>query len=140
MGLIEKIPGGRKANAPRAQTDDKVIERARAVVASAGAELLVPVTPWDDQTHAEKLGTLTGKALDKTKDILELVCDPSNLKLLSIRKDAALSIIAAQVKVDETQLRAQNDESRDRALAEVRRRIEQYQANGRAKITSDPKS
>jgi hypothetical protein len=130
-GVIEKIPGGRKPKTPSPRKSDKVIERARAVVASEGARLPAlaksEARNWAKKTHAEKLGTLTGQALDKTREILELPCDPDNLKLLSIQKDAALSIIAAQVKVDETQLRARNEEKHNRARAEILRRLEQRQ-------------
>ena len=99
MGLVEKFPGGRKSKTSPPRKADKVIHRAGAIVASEGARL--PAVPkskardWGKKTHAGKLSALTGKALDKTKEILELACDPDNLKLLSIQKDAALSIIAA---------------------------------------------
>jgi hypothetical protein len=143
-GVIEKIPGGRRAKAPKPREGDKVIHRARAIVASEGTRL--PAMPkseardWGKKMHADKLRALTGKALDKTKEILELACDPDNLKLLSIQKDAALSIIAAQVKVDETQLRARDEESHQRALAKIRRRLEEYDATHPLCTAADPNS
>jgi hypothetical protein len=109
MGLIERFAGGRQPKAkPRVvKRRGKVIERARAVVARPRAEPpAVAVSPWNEQTHAEKLNTLTGMALDKTREILELPCDTQNLKLLSIQKDAALSILSTQTKVDDNRLRA----------------------------------
>jgi len=126
MGLIERFPGGRqptaKAKVQPVKREAKVSERARAVVASKRAELpAAPVTPWNEQTHAEKLDTLTGMGLDKTREILELPCDPENLKLLSIQKDAALSIASMQVKVDENRLRARRADF----LPELLRRIEE---------------
>lgn len=108
MGVIGRFPGGRRPTArPRAvKSEAKVVEQASAVVANQRAEVSVaPVPPWQEQTHAERLNTLTGKALDKTRDILDLPCDPDNLKLLAIQKDAALSVLSTQVKVDETRLR-----------------------------------
>jgi hypothetical protein len=107
-GVIAKIPGGRrpKEHATAYNGKPDMIEKARAVVANVRSELpLVPGAPWQDQTHAEKLATLTGKALDTTLAILDLPCAPDNLKLLSIQKDAALSLLSTQVKVDQNRLR-----------------------------------
>ena len=121
-GVIEKIPGGRRPKGRRTRagaSEVKVIEQARAVVASGRAGLREePVLPWQDQTHAEKLDVLTGKALDKTLEILDLPCDPGNLKLLAIQKDAALSVLATQVKVDENQLRERKDNDKLAAILE----------------------
>ncbi len=107
--------------------EPKVIERARSVVASERAELpAVAVSPWNKQPHAEKLDTLTGRALDKTREILELPCDPENLKLLSIQKDVALSILSTQTKVDENRLRGRQTDMMPeltRRLAETEKRI-----------------
>ncbi len=108
-----------------------MIERARAVVPIDRGEVPVePVPPWEDQTNAEKLSTLTGKALDTTRAILDLPVDPSNLKLLSIQKDAALSVLSTQAKVDENRLR--DREQRDGALRALLRQIEEDRARERA--------
>jgi hypothetical protein len=131
VGLIERFPGGRrpkaKAQARAVKREARVIERARAIVASEPAELpAAPVSPWNEQTHAEKLNTLTGMALDKTRELLELSCDPENLKLLSIQKDAALSILSTQTKVDENRLRGRQTDMMPellRRLAETEKRI-----------------
>ena len=145
MGAIERFPGGRRRKAPAlAKGGTKAIEQARAVAAIERTRLPAmqksDARNWEKKTHAEKLRALTGRALDKTKEILELACDPDNLKLLSIQKDAALSIIAAQVKVDETQLRARDEESHQRALAEIRRRLEEYDATHPLRTAADPNS
>lgn len=132
-GNIVKIPGGRRPKPPpptRAAQDD-VIERARAVAPIDRGEVPVePVPPWEDQTNAEKLSTLTGKALDTTRAILDLPVDPSNLKLLSIQKDAALSVLSTQAKVDENRLR--DRERGDGALRALLRQIEEDRARERA--------
>ncbi len=114
MGMIERFPGGRRPKGrAQAKRGSKVIEQARAVVVPERAELPVaPAPPWQDQTHPEKLSTLTGKALDKTREILDLPCDPGNLKLLAIQKDAALSVLSTQTKVDENRLRQREDRDR----------------------------
>ncbi len=130
-GMIKKIPGGRRPRAPThaKASDMTVIEEARAVVVrDHGGLPALSVLPWQDQSHPEKLHTLTGKALDKTREILDLPCDAGNLKLLAIQKDAALSILSAQVKVDENRLRQQ--ENGDRLLAELLRLIEEEKAKG----------
>jgi len=120
LGLIEKIPGGRPKKGAVVKSVVKEVNQARAVVASRGASIPVePEKPWATQTHAEQLNTLTGKALDVTRQILDLPCDLGNLKLLSIQKDAALSVLSTQTKVDENRLRAQRPDG----LAEILRKI-----------------
>ncbi len=136
-GMIKKIPGGRRPRAPtRAKASDvMVIEEARAAVVRDHTEVpALSALPWQDQSHPEKLNTLTGKALDKTREILDLPCDPANLKLLSIQKDAALSVLSAQVKVDENRLRER--EHGDRGLADLLRLIEEEKAKGRGEPDS----
>ena len=107
------------------------MERAREAVTRETAELPgVVEMPWDDQTHAQKLSLLTSKALEKTRQILDLPCDPGNLKLLSIQKDAALSVLSTQVKVDEGQLRMR----RENVLEEITRRIAEIEREDEAKL------
>jgi hypothetical protein len=55
--------------------------------------------PWAAQGHGEKLETLTGKALDTLKDILDQPTALDDLKKLSAQKDAALSVLGASIKV-----------------------------------------
>jgi len=109
-----------------ARSNSKEVNRARAVVAVQRANIPIdPERPWDDQTHSEQLNTLTGMALDVTRQILELPCDPINLKLLSIQKDAALSVLSTQTKVDENRLREQRPDRLAQILAEIRELEEQ---------------
>lgn len=56
--------------------------------------------------------------------------DPGNLKLLSIQKDAALSVLSTQAKVDGNRLR--DREGRDDALRALLRQIEEDRARERA--------
>ncbi len=127
MGLIQKIPGGRPPKDRVAATPATTVEQARVVVVSEHAEIPpTPMEPWQDQTHAEKLDTLAGMALDKTREILELPCDPENLKLLSIQKDAALSVLSTQVRVDENRLRQQGKSDR---IGELLRELEAVEAD-----------
>ena len=65
--------------------------------------------PWGEQSNPERLSNLTRQSLDTIKAILDIPSDPQNLKLLSIQKDAALSVLASQIKVDQTRLRARDD-------------------------------
>jgi hypothetical protein len=129
MGIRERFPGGRPKKAASSKGVPREISRARAIVMRGRSELpFEPETLWQDQSHAERLNTLTGKALDLTRDILELPCDPENLKLLSIQKDAALSILSTQQRVDETRLRDQRD---DDAVAKILANVKALQAKGK---------
>jgi hypothetical protein len=104
-----------------AKSGSKEVNRARAVVTRQRASLPAePDKPWAEQTHSEQLNTLTGMSLDKTREILELPCDPNNLKLLSIQKDAALSVLSTQTKVDENRLREQRPDLLAKMLADIK--------------------
>src|SRR5258708_5944737 len=110
-GLVGKVPGGRLPKALAQKRDGDVISRARAIVVQERAELPIePALLWEDQSHAQKLSTLTGQVLDKVREILETPCELDNLKLLSIQKDAALSVLSTQVRIDQSQLRHRENE------------------------------
>jgi hypothetical protein len=81
---------------------------------------VVAALPWDQQSNSSRLATLTGKSLDTIKTILDMPAEPGNLKLLSIKKDAALSILGAQIKVDDQRLRASSVSGVLELLARVR--------------------
>ena len=76
------------------------------------------------QGSAERLTVLTAKSLDVAEAILSAPIDLGDKKLLSIQKDTALSIIATQVKVDESMMR----ERRIDRLPEMLARIEAIKA------------
>src|SRR5260221_1152312 len=60
MGLIEKVPGGRPSKALAQKRDANMMSRAHAIVVQERAELPIePALPWEDQSHAQKLSTLT---------------------------------------------------------------------------------
>jgi hypothetical protein len=150
-GLIDRFPQGRKKGDPRlvgkpplylqrranaAATEQtvpaapkEIVMARRTLAAVPAAEPAAPV-PWEQKSRAEQLAELTGKALGLTKALLELPIDPENLKLLSIQKDAALSILSTQIKVDEGQLR-QDDTKRALILAEIARRVEETGGGGK---------
>ena len=125
-GLIEKIPGGRRPGSQPRKTGDKIIDRARMVlaerqaerVAEDGEEATLPALtgrPWEQMSPSAKLLTLTGKSMDTINRILDMPDEEGatpalKLKLLSIKKDAALSVLATQVKVDENRLRKRRGE------------------------------
>ena len=61
-------------------------------------------------------------ALDCARQILELGVDPSDPKLLSIVKETALSVIAAQIRLDELRMNDPGDQPGNIAPEERRRR------------------
>jgi hypothetical protein len=133
MGMRERFPGGRPKKAASTKGVPREISRARAIVMRERSELsFEPETPWQDQSHAERLNTLTGKALDVTRDILELPCDPENLKLLSIQKDAALSILSTQQRLDETRLR--DERASEAGIDAILAKVREIQAKGKPKL------
>lgn len=115
MGLIERFPGGRrpKANPRAVKREAKAVVRARAIVVGDRAKLPATVTipapnlmssgnqglpaPAEETLEA-KLSRITSKSLDLLKQIVDMPCAPDNLKLLSIKKDAALSMVSLAAK------------------------------------------
>ena len=150
-GLIEKIPGGRRPNGQPRKTGDKIIDRARMVVADRMAEtveadliegeeadaaengeemtLPVPAGTWERMSDAAKLRALTGMSFNAIRDILDMKLPDDKdttaahrLKLLSIQKDAALSVLSTQVRVDVARLH----EHRSDKLGELLELIKKY--------------
>ena len=133
-GLIDRFPGGKRkaGQAPAARSGDRDIDRARAVIRETEPDRpreagerpnlglpLVPLVPWSDQSPSEKLATLTDMSLDKIRAIVSLPLDTENMKLMSVQKDAAISMLTVQTRVDENCLRARRTDM----LPELLRRL-----------------
>jgi hypothetical protein len=61
--------------------------------------------PRDSLTKGEQLARNANLALNFVRRLLEVSCDPANLKMLGHQKDAALTIISQQIRVEAEQLR-----------------------------------
>jgi hypothetical protein len=143
-GIIVKIAGGRKTRGSSRRSADKVVSRAqrlveemvmakRIVAASQGEPPALPVAkPWAAMTQAERLAANADRALEVTRQILELPVDPDNPKLLAHIKEVALTVIGQQIRVSEG--------LRDRAAEEARGQLllEELEARLEARDTSVP--
>ena len=115
-GLIEKFPNGRRRRGSPKRSADKIVARAQLVMEAAMAkrstlpaavgEPTVAVKPWGEMSKGQKLAANTDLALDFTRQLLELPFDPENVKLLGHQKDAALTIISQQIRIEAERLRA----------------------------------
>ena len=56
-------------------------------------------------SQGERMSHNADLALDFTRQLLELPFDPENLKLLGHQKDAALTIISQQIRIEAERLR-----------------------------------
>jgi|SRR5215472_9049051 len=65
-----------------------------------------PPQPWGEMSKGERMSYSADLALDFTRQLLELPFDPENLKLLGHQKDAALTIISQQIRIEAERLRA----------------------------------
>jgi len=83
-------------------------------------EPVVPAKPWDRMTKGERLSRNVDLSLAFTRALLEAPIDFENIKLLGHQKDAALALISAQIRTDETRLRTTQE--RVGGLAEFYRR------------------
>jgi hypothetical protein len=128
-GLIDQFPGGRKKSKgkKKAVKRDKVTRQALVVIEQEKAMHDVSPPPqtapaeWASQTHGDKLDVLVGSALDVIKGVLELPDDPGNLKLMSLKKDAALSVIGAQIKIGKSRVQKSETENLKKLLDCLRR-------------------
>jgi hypothetical protein len=77
-------------------------EPALPAIAAAG----VPAKPRADMTKGERLSHNVDLSLEFTRQLLELPFDPENLKLLGHQKDAALTLISQQIRIESERLRA----------------------------------
>jgi hypothetical protein len=79
--------------------------RSKAPLPTAVAETAAPAVPWADMTKGERMAYNADLALNFARQLLELPFDPRNLKMLGLQKDAALTIISQQIRVESEQLR-----------------------------------
>jgi hypothetical protein len=76
------------------------------VVLPAAESAGVPPVPWEQQSKGERLSYNVDLSLSFTKSLLELQFDPHNVRLLAIQKDAALTLISQQIRVETERMRS----------------------------------
>lgn len=78
----------------------------------------------DNSDNGNKLDMLVGKALNTINEILDVdlpdESDPGFIKLLSTKKDAAVSIVNAGLKADENRFRKRNSDILTRLMAQMK--------------------
>jgi hypothetical protein len=114
-GSIEKFPNGRRRRDAPKLSADKTVARAQRLmekgVMAQRSPPAIPVAalpaekPWEQQSKGERLSHNVDLSLSFTKSLLELPFDPENLKLLAIQKDAALTLISQQIRIESERLR-----------------------------------
>jgi hypothetical protein len=117
-GLIAKLPNGRRPRGSSRRSADKTIARAQRLVeevvmvkstvpAAQGEPPALPVAkPWAAMTKGERLSHNVDLSLEFTRQLLEAPVDFDNLKLLGHQKDAALTLISQQIRIESERLRA----------------------------------
>jgi hypothetical protein len=78
--------------------------RSKAASPAAAVETAAPAVPWAAMSKGERMSYNADLALNFTRQLLELPFDPENLKLLGHQKDAALSIISQQIRIEAERL------------------------------------
>ena len=96
--------------------------RSKPALPAAAAKTAAPAKPWADMSKGERMSHNANLALNFTRQLLELPFDPENLKLLGHQKDAALTIISQQIRIEAERLR----EARPARGASVRECYERY--------------
>jgi hypothetical protein len=116
QGLIAKFPNGRRPRGAPKLSADKTVARAQRLmekeVVAKQSPLAIPVAtppaaekPWADMSKGERMSYNADLALNFTRQLLDLPFDPENLKLLGHQKDAALTIISQQIRIEAERLR-----------------------------------
>ena len=80
--------------------------RAKTALPVAAAATAAPAKPFADMSKGERMSHNANLALNFTRQLLELPFDPENLKLLGHQKDAALTLISQQIRIESERLRA----------------------------------
>jgi hypothetical protein len=105
QGLIEKIPGGRRRKDQPKLSSDKRVRKAQVIIEAKMAEkAALPAKPWTAMSKAEKLAATADKGLDVAKAILDAPVDLENTKLLALQQATALTVIAQQIRVEQSKL------------------------------------
>jgi hypothetical protein len=138
-GVIQKLPCGRKLRSPKRSRDRRIAAAQRVIEqmehltmkTKSGLPARLPdgtPVPFEAQSHAEQLGTLTGCSLRLAKAVLDAPVnfDVDNVKLLAIQKDFALSILSLQHRVASAQL--QPPPPNNPILAELMRKLKEDDA------------
>jgi hypothetical protein len=133
MGLATRFPGGRKPGPQKAF--ERMQSETREIVGQARREL---VEVGDNR--GEQLKQLTHLALGVLEEIAALDFDSmtkEKLKLLKLKKDAVVTVLNAQIRVDETVLRPRRPEKLAPILAAL---LEAAECAGPPSVVPGPES
>jgi hypothetical protein len=146
-GLIEKIPGGRRARGLPKLPADRKLRRAVRIVEkemakrkeAAAAVPAVAPRDWEELSSGEKLSLATGQSLEKVYNFLLMDLDPvEEQKLFLAQQQVALSTISNQIRLDSARLQAEtalgglDDGELDRRLGRLLERVETFEAEAAA--------
>jgi hypothetical protein len=136
LGIIRAIPWGVATRPhPEREKVHLTIKEAALMIIEKNLEQLPAIAkPLEEQTMGELLATSARAGLIKLNHIISLPCEDDNYKLMGIQKDASQSVVAGQIKVDESLLRRQ---AIDR-LPEMLRRIEELKIESQPKPAAEP--
>jgi hypothetical protein len=157
-GLIERFPNGRRAKGLPGLSRDPTIRKAQRIIEAAMAEAekstaVVAQKPWSEMSRGEKLAAAADKGLGVAMKTLELDVDPADIKLFTLQNNTALSVIAAQIRVEQgpqpvsaapmrtielEELARRAEEEIDRAFAEYRVPGTEHQAADAPAVLPSP--
>ena len=104
-------------------------------VSSGEPPALRAAKPWAALTQAERLAANADRALDVTRQILELPVDPDNPKLLGHIKEVALTVIGQQIRVSEGLRDKAAEQARGQLLLEdLQRRLDERREAGKISV------
>jgi hypothetical protein len=148
-GLIDKIPGGRRAKGLPPLSKDRKIRRAQKILEAAMAarkaeKAVVPVAErrWQELDKAGQLSEATSESLSRVYAFLLMDFDPAkDPKMFALQQSVALSTISAQIRLDSAALLARsgvvlNEDERDR-LDRAHRRWAELEAEEAARMKDD---
>jgi hypothetical protein len=117
---------------PKIRKAQRIIEAVMAEKESAPA---VVQKPWAEMSRGEKLAAAADKGLGVAMKTLELEVDPTDIKLLALQNNTALSVISYQIRVEQAprefsppaEPSISLEELADRASREIEEAFREYQ-------------
>jgi hypothetical protein len=108
-GLIEKIPGGRRARGLPPRSKDRIIARGQRqidrMIEEMGKDLVIPDKRREEMTDAELFASNFRKSLYFSREVLDRDTNWEDLELLKLKKEVALSTQAQAVRMKVAELR-----------------------------------
>jgi hypothetical protein len=113
-GLIEKIPGGRRARGLPPRSNDRIIVRGQRLLDRMIEDMeklpTIPDKPPEQQTDSELFGGNFRRSLLFSREVLDRDTNWEDVELLKLKKEVALATQTAAVRIKVAELAPRSDD------------------------------